>query len=290
MESRNSDHGDEAVHRVARVLLGTVIACVLSLAGVLARAMPAAADGAGGAVTDDSGIDYGALAGGGNGGNHSDGGVGSGNGPTCTYELVDVPDSFPVYDLDGHLIKTTPGGNWYQKTCGSVFYGAVYIVGAPNAVDPAVVAVGVLKRMNIPLPEVALSPNGDQIVNLPSWFWVPNWETLTGSATVGGVTVRVTAQPRSARWTFGDGTESTCAPGIPWAIGADATRACTHTWLRSSAAQSSETYRLNVTVTWDASYTVAGGAGGGALAPLTRTTTAAVRVAEVQAINDRAGG
>jgi len=100
----------------------------------------------------------------------------------------------------------------------------------------------------------------------------------------------VTAQPKSASWTFGDGTGSACAPGVPWAVGADSTRACTHTWLRSSAAQSGESYRLNVTVTWDASYTVAGGAGGGALAPLTRTATAAVRVAEVQAINDRAGG
>ncbi len=153
----------------------------------------------------------------------------------------------------------------------------------------APIFAGVLRRMTIPLPEVALSPTGDQIVNLPSWFWIPNWEQLTGTATVGGVTVRVTARPSSARWTFGDGTTSTCAPGIPWAPSADADRACTHTWARSSAAQGSESYRLSVTVNWSAAYTVTGGAGGGALAPLSRTTTTPVRVAEVQAVNDRAG-
>jgi len=276
------------MHRVVRALLGAVVACIAALGAALALATPASADGAGGAVTDDSGIDYGALAGDGTNGKDTAGG-GHSSGPTCTYELMGGADGFPVRDLDGNLIQTTVGGFWYQKTCDGVFSGAVYIVGQPNAVDPGVVAAGVLKRMNLPLPEVALSPVGDQIVNLPSWFWIPNWETLRGTATVGGVTVRVTAQPRSARWSFGDGTTSACSPGIPWAPAADASRACTHTWLRSSAAQAAETFRLNVVVSWDASYTVAGGAGGGALAPLTRTTTTPIRVAEVQAINERTG-
>jgi hypothetical protein len=46
---------------------------------------------------------------------------------------------------------------------------------------------------------------------------------------------------------------------------------------------------MAVSVTWTASYSVAGGAGGGALAPLTRTTTIPVRVAEVQALDDQIG-
>ena len=292
MEGRNRFHGLGAVHRLTRVLAGAVLAHLAGLAGVVALAAPASADGAGGAVTDDSGVDYGVLIGtntGGGNSNNNSGGGGGGSGHNCTYRLMG-PGGFPVYEPNGTLIQTPAGGNWYEKTCDGVFMGAVYLTGAPDAVDPAVVAAGVLRRIHVPLPEVALSPTGDQIVNLDSWLWIPNWEPLSGSATVGGVTVRVTVQPSSARWTFGDGTSLTCAPGIPWTAGADPARACTHMWARSSAAQPGESYRLGVTVTWSASYTVTGGAGGGALAPITRTATTPVRVAEVQAIGNRAGG
>lgn len=281
------------MHRVMRVLGAFVATCATALMVVIALATPAAADGAGGAVTNNSGIDYGALSGSRAGGNHSNGSSGRETGPVCTYQLMGAaPMALPILGLDGDVIPMGTGtdGSWYEEICDGMFYGAVYLNSPAAAVDPAAVAAGVMKRLDIPLPDVALSPSGDQIVNLASWFWIPNWQTLNGTATVGGVTVHVTARPRAARWTFGDGTESSCSPGIPWAVGAESARACTHTWLRSSAAQSGESYRLTVTVTWNASYTVVGGAGGGALAPLTRTTTAAVRVAEVQAINDRAGG
>ena len=278
------------MHRVIRAFVGAAALGVAAWLGFVALASPAAADGAGGAVTDDNGIDYGAIAGGGHGGSSSPGGSGSGSGPTCTYVLMGAPDGFPVHDIDGNVVEVTTGGAWYEKTCDGVFYGAVYLAGPPDAVDPAAVAAGVLKRMTIPLPEIESSPRGDQVVNLASWFWIPNWAPLSGTATVGGVTVRVTATPSSARWTFGDGTTATCAPGIEWKPNADPQEACTHVWTRSSGSQPAETFRLTVAVSWRASYTVSGGAGGGALAPLTRTTTTDVRVAEVQAINDRAGG
>ena len=279
------------MHSLIRALLGATAVGVAAWFGLIALAQPAAADGAGGAVTDDNGIDYGAIAGDHNdGGNQAGASGGSGSGPSCTYVLMGAPDGFPVHDIDGNIVEVASGGAWYEKTCDGVFYGAVYLAGPPNAVDPAAVAAGVLKRMTIPVPDVAFSPSGDQIVNLASWFWIPNWGALTGTATVGGITVRVTAEPASARWTFGDGTTTTCAPGIEWSPTADERRACTHVWTRSSASQPSETFRLGVTVNWIASYTVTGGAGGGALAPLTRTATTTVRVAEVQAINDRAGG
>jgi len=257
---------------------------------LLLIAPAAGADGLGGAVTDDDGIDYGALTGGSSGGSSaSPTNSGSRSGPVCTYTLMGGPEGFPVSDVDGNLIEVTAGGAWYTKICDGTFYGAVYLTGPPDAVDPAAVAAGVLERMTIPLPAVGLSPNRDQVVNLPSWFWVSNWSALTGTATVGGVTVIVTAQPRTARWTFGDGETSACAPGIAWKIGADSAKACTHTWKRSSASQRGETFPFNVTVTWDASFSVIGGGGGGPLAPLTRTSASAVRVSEVQAINERAG-
>lgn len=291
MESRDREHGIGAVHRVARALVGAAAATVVGLACIVVAASPAGADGAGGAVTDDSGIDYGVIAGdrGGSGPNPGRRG-GSSSGPTCTYRLMGGPENFPVYDLDGTLIEVEAGGAWYEKTCDGVFVGAVYLRGAPNAVDPADVAAGVLRRMTIPVPEVVLSPAGEQVVNLPSWLWIANWEQLTGTASVGGVTVRVTARPSSARWSFGDGTALSCAPGVPWSPDADAARACTHTWKRSSASQPAERYTLGVSVTWSATYSVTGGAGGGALPSISRTSTLPVRVAEVQAVNDRVGG
>ena len=278
------------MHRVGRALLGAAVMCATGFSGALALAPPVAADAGGGAVTDDSGIDYGAIVGGGTNGGGSAANPRRSTGPSCTYRLMGGPEGFPVHDENGNLVPTTPGGNWYEKTCDEVFYGAVYLTGAPNAVDPAVVAAGVLRRMNLPAPQIASSPTGDQIVNLPSWFWIPNWQPITGTATVGGVTVTVTARPSSALWSYGDGATSTCAPGIEWSSTADPGRACTHKWRRSSAAQPGAAYQLSVTVTWSASFTVSGGTGGGALTPISRTTTAPVRVAEVQALTDRAGG
>lgn len=280
------------MHRVARALTRAVVSIALGLAGVAIATAPAAADAAGGAITDGSGIDYGALVGGGGagGGSGAGGGGSGGNGPTCTYELMGGPENFPVYDTDGTLLETEAGGAWYAKTCDGVFMGAVYLRGAPNAADPEEVASGVLRRMTLPVPDVALSPAGDQIVNLPSWLWIRNWQPLTGTASVGGVTVRVTARPSSAKWTFGDGSSLACAPGVPWSPTADTTSACTHTWTRSSASQPAERYVLGVNVTWSASYSVTGGAGGGALSSITRSSTLPVRVGEVQAVNDRLGG
>lgn len=273
------------MRRVTHALL-TVTAAVCWLA-VLAPS--ASADGMGGADVDDSGIDYGIITTGGNSGGSTSGGD-SGTGPTCTYRLMGGPENFPVYDTDGTLIEVQAGGAWYEKTCDGAFVGAVYLTATPETVNPATLAAGVLRRMTIPLPDVSLSPAVDQIVNLPSWLWISNWAPLTGSATLGGVTVTVTAQPSTARWVFGDGNTSTCAPGVEWSPDANPAEACTHTWAKSSAAEPSDSYRLRLAVNWTASYTVSGGAGGGTLPPLTRTAELPVRVAEVQAINDHVGG
>lgn len=278
------------MHRVGRALAGAAAALIAGTWSI-GTAAPAQADAAGGAVTDDSGIDYGALVGTRSNNHTNSGGKSSGTkGPSCTYRLMGGPEEFTAYDFDGTVIKTAPGGHWYEKSCDGVFYGGVYLMGAPNTVDPRAVAAGVMKRMTIPLPRVEISPTGDQIVNLASWFWISNWSPITGSATVEGVTVKVTARPSSARWSFGDGSSATCAPGVPWSEASDGDRACTHVWRRSSAAQPSDAYRMSVTVNWNASFTVTGGAGGGALSPISRTTTMPVRVAEVQAINNRFGG
>ena len=59
MAGRDGEHGIRAVHRVARAL----VVLLVGAASVAVSAGPAAADGAGGAITDDSGIDYGVVVG-----------------------------------------------------------------------------------------------------------------------------------------------------------------------------------------------------------------------------------
>lgn len=274
---------------IVRSSLASAVAAVLALVA----ACPAGADGAGGAVTDGDGVDFGAIAGGSHGGHSASSGSSGGNGagPVCEYRYMGAgADNLPIFDLDGNLIEVTPGGAWYEKSCDGNFYGAVYLQGPPDAVDPAALAAGVLERITVPVPQVALSPAGDQVVNLASWLWIPNWAPLSGTATAGGVTVTVTVRPTAAKWTFGDGTTSSCAPGVAWTPGAARGAACTHVWKRSSTSQAGGAYRLSVSVTWTASFTVTGGAGGGALDPIVRTTTVPVRVGEVQALNNSRGG
>lgn len=273
----------------------TAFACVVI--GSVVFAPLASADGGGGAATDGDGIDYGAISGGQQPGTPaSNGHGGSGGSPSnCTYTLVELEAGAPMFDVDGNVIDTSGKGAWYDKQCGTVYYGLIFVPAGASApvVSPRTVANGVLGRMPIPLPRVRLSPEGAQVVNLPMWTWLDDWTTVTDSADVPGVSVTVTASPTSAVWTFGDGESVTCnGPGIPWttATAAGTEPPCGHTFTRSSASSPSGTYHLTVAVTWAASYTVAGGAGGGNLAPVTRTTTVDLQVGEVQSINTKFGG
>ena len=257
----------------------------------------AGAGGAGGASTDGEGIDYGVISGGGSPGSGSGGGTPSGGGSSspsnCTYNFVAVEAGTPIFDVDGTPINTDRSGKWYEKQCGSVYYGLIFVPAgtAGPVVSPRDVADGVLDRMNLPLPQPRISPAGDQLVNLPMWVWLEGWTTRQESASVPGVSVTVTAKPTKAVWTFGDGTTLTCqGPGVAWTPTSPPNPPCGHTFKRSSATTRDRTYSVKVAITWNASYTVAGGAGGGPLPAVVRTTEFAVRVAEVQAVNTQNGG
>jgi len=106
-----------------------------------------------------------------NSGNQSAGAVGTGTGP-LHLRIMGGPDGFPVYDLDGNLIQTTAGGNWYQKTATECSTAPSTSSGHPTLSILLSSQPGCAQEDEHPVPEVALSPNGDQIVNLPSWFWV----------------------------------------------------------------------------------------------------------------------
>ena len=81
-----------------------------------------------------------------------------------------------------------------------------------------------------------------------------------------------------------------CAgPGTPYnsTVGADEQQSdCTYTYRQSSAGQADGAFTMRVTMTWGVTWSVVGAPGGGSLGTAERTTTTAVRVAEIQAVNE----
>ena len=160
---------------------------------------------------------------------------------------------------------------------------------APAAPRPAVqVAREISQRTALPLPAVRTSPpaGADQLVNLPTWMWVEDWNPRRASASEGPLTVTVVASPRSVLWRMGDGSEVVCGPGTPWNPALrdeQQSTDCSHTYTRSSANQPGLVYQAQATMTWDVDWTATNGESGG-LGPATRSVDFTMRVAEGQAI------
>ncbi|MFV2179946.1 hypothetical protein ACFHW2_42880 [Actinomadura sp. LOL_016] len=125
-------------------------------------------------------------------------------------------------------------------------------------------------------------------MGVPEWFWVTNWRSLSGRASAGGVWVEVTAVPQRMTIEPGEGRQAVRCPGPGVAydrskpVAAQRTD-CSYTYLRSSAQERGGAYRVRVTVLWGGTWRGSDGSGG-ALPPLSRSTTFRLRVAEAQAL------
>jgi hypothetical protein len=243
----------------------------------------ASADTTAGAITDGHGIGSGASADGGSNGHHR-----SGHAPVCTYRVAQLPTVLPP-SIDMTDFKPGVDGVWYEKWCDGIYYGLVWI----SRTDPRELADTALRYLPLPLPRAHLSPAGDQVVNVPTWLWLDGaWTTLASNAAVPGVAVNVRAVPERVVWHMGDGGEVVCnGPGVAYdarMAETDQASPCTYTYRRSSVSEPAESYRASVTVTWNATWSVVGAAGGGDLGPINRTASFTVRVGEVQALNTEA--
>jgi hypothetical protein len=141
----------------------------------------------------------------------------------------------------------------------------------------------------LPQPAVRLNPDGDQIVQLPSWLWVDpaQWQPRSATATAGPVSATVTAEPQRVTWNMGTGDTVVCdGPGRVYAPRfAETPEAsdCTYTYRRSSAGQPGASYRVTATIEWAVTWSGSDGDGGD-LGELTTSAVDDVRVAEVQAL------
>lgn len=219
----------------------------------------------------------------------------------------------------------TPG-SWYLDSCNMTLGSplAVFVPGSgatgggpapgappppPPPPSPAQLAQIAYGEIQLTAPGLQLSPSSqtnpaiDQIVNAPTWAWVPagSWQPLTATAAAGPVVVTATATPSSLNVTYGDGSDThtaTCnGPGTPYSDqlanqedpGAPLSAAspdCGWTYQHTSAGAPGGKEPVTGVVTYHVTWTVTGAPGGGDLGSLNSPPTAYdVPVAEIQVVN-----
>ncbi len=217
---------------------------------------------------------------------------GSGARWTCGYHPLTGGSNIPGID-DGQPVDPVPGGG-YAFLChdqaGQLVHSRILryepgdllsgLFAAERAAELAV------ERLELPVPVVVLSPPGAQLVGIPTWLWVADWETRSTAASVTGVTSTVTARPTATTWDLDDGATRTCAgPGRPYDPGRPPdgqTTDCAHTFIWPSLHPRGPR-KLTATVTYAVSWSASTGAGGD-LGTVTRTSTVPLTVVEVQAV------
>jgi hypothetical protein len=186
---------------------------------------------------------------------------------------------------------------WFIKECtntdgtSSRTFVPVEVTDQGPAPDPEALRASAQEELRLPTPEVAMSPPGEQVVHVESWLWLDGalWRPHSSSASAGGVTATVTATPSRTVWDMGNGDVVVCdGPGVAYDTrrsAAGQSTDCSYTYRVSSAGRPGDAYPVTVTVEWQLSWTVTGAPGGGALPALTTSTSTAVPVGEVQALN-----
>ena len=151
------------------------------------------------------------------------------------------------------------------------------------------------RQLPTPVPRIApadLAPDGFAFVQAKTFFWVDQaagqWENVSATASLAGLSVTVTAVPELLVVTTGDGTTLQCPgapPPFPPGGDPDTFDGCGHVYEHSSAtAPNGETFPVTVAIVWHATWQASNGESGD-LGRL--TTTSAVRdlpVAEIQAV------
>ncbi|CAN5895521.1 hypothetical protein BH23ACT2_BH23ACT2_09190 [soil metagenome] len=177
----------------------------------------------------------------------------------------------------------------------------VVAVETPPPLPPPVPATDLLvaqaeSQLDLDLPEVATSPprGGTQLVGVPVWFWIENYQPASTTAEVPGLAATLTATPAtthiaiSTASTTRDGApieavEIDCeGPGTPW----DRNRH--DEWEASECSYPFDwnaTYTIEATVEWDVAWSATNGEAGD-LAPLSRTRSFTLTVEEAQAVTD----
>ncbi len=163
----------------------------------------------------------------------------------------------------------------------------------PPPANPRDLAGEAQQKTPLPVPTVGLSPAPPipQLVNLPVFLWIDKaqWVPQKASATAGTVTSTVTATPKRVVWDMGNGDSVACdGPGAPYepALSDEQQSSnCRYTYERGSAGAPGDSFTVTTTIEWDVEWVAVGAPGGGPLGTARRSSTTAVQVGEIQALN-----
>lgn len=156
-------------------------------------------------------------------------------------------------------------------------------------VDAAALARSARDRLDLANPQIHTSPEApvEALVGLETWMWVPlsQWTALTESASLGGTTVTVEAEPISTRWDMGEAVKFCPNPGRVWrkGLGQDATTPCGYTYEHTSLRQPDNKYRISGQIRYAVTWTCSGvcSAPSGTLGTIdSAASTAALEVGE----------
>jgi hypothetical protein len=216
--------------------------------------------------------------------------AGVADGPACgLYPIAGNPGNMLQVCPDGVKLNGGRNGLTLINTVNTV----VPVGGgaAVPQVTPQQLLAWAQAQLKLPLPGIKTAPphGSEGLVGLPEWFWVDpaQWHPVTTQVAVGTVWAQVTASPVQITIRPGAGDAVTCdGPGTAYdpKLPAQSQHSdCTWTYGQSSDGLPGNAYQASVTVTWDATWSGAGGAGG-ALAPDEETAAFAVPVAEAQSL------
>ena len=221
----------------------------------------------------------------------SRGGGGSDDAPVCEYTRnpsADTPGPPPM--LSYFRVCLTEAVN-------SGLPGAVLLPAGPLpvAVTPEQLARRVTSRLPLTVPTVHRSPDESNDhegspftwANLWTWFWTDpaDYQPLSQTLTLGSVSATVVAEPAGLVFVPGDGGDPVrCAgPGRPWteADENDAPESgCGYQYRRVTDGAITSELRMEWRVTWTGT-----GGSGGALPLMQTSTSAPLRVLQVQVVN-----
>jgi len=137
---------------------------------------------------------------------------------TCEFRAIDVANPLGAGGEVGSPYEV-PAGTQMWRSCFDAVSGrrvdgpTLYTSTGPAAGGaPDVTArlmESALANIDIDLPEPRFSPPTETIPNFETWLWVDGATVRTASASAGGVTVTVRAEPTGSRF------ELAAVPGVP---------------------------------------------------------------------------
>jgi hypothetical protein len=175
-------------------------------------------------------------------------------------------------------------GTVYWIVC-SDGYVNILVYDPGNIVDPGTLARRAFAELPLiyPSPRTAPPPTAKQLVGVRTWLWVDpaDWQPMSATATIVGLSATVTAQPTKVIWTMGDGSTVTCnGPGTPYdpkLPDSEQSSTCSHTY------QHDGTYTVRATIVWTVSWAATNGQGG-TLPNVQRSTEFPLTVEQRQAV------